>query len=75
MKSLYDYDNNINIITTPNGDTVITMNEAIFTEMLNAIYDGQVAQKADGLTATAENTNKLWTALYDKENESRVEKQ
>lgn len=75
MKSLYDYNNNINVVTTPNGDTIITMNEAIFVDMLNAIYDGQVAQKADGFTATAESTHKLWTALYDKENESRVEKQ
>ena len=74
MKSLYDYNNNINVTTTPNGDTVITMNDAIFTEMLNAIYDGQVSQKAEGLVATAENTNKLWNALYDKENESRANK-
>lgn len=66
MKSIYDYQNNINIVTTPNGDKVITMNEAILTEICNLVWMGGEYQSSKGLNASAENTLKLWTALTDK---------
>lgn len=66
MKSIYDYQNNINIVTTPNGDKVITMNEAILTEICNLIWMGGEYQSSKGLNASAESTLKLWTALTDK---------
>ena len=71
---IYNYDKHINIITTPSGDKVITMNSTIFTEMINAVFDGQVKAKEDGRLATARNLNKLWSALYDKEDASCVRK-
>lgn len=64
---MYDYDKNINIITTPNGDKVITMNDAIFTKLLNDIFDAKLYQQFKKLDATAEDTKKLWQALADKE--------
>lgn len=70
MNSLYDYENNITVNTTPNGDKVITMNSAIFTEILNSISDGQIWQKEKGYKATAEQTRQLWNALYDKDEEN-----
>ena len=66
MKSIYDYENNINITTTPNGDKVITMNEQILTAICNTIWDGGQYQSDKGLDATAEDTMKLWTALVNK---------
>lgn len=70
MNSLYDYENNITVTTTPNGDKVVTMNSAIFTEILNNISDGQIYQKEQGYKATAEQTRQLWNALYDKDEAS-----
>jgi len=70
MKSIYDYDNNISVITTPNGDKVITMNSEIFVSILNHLYDAGLHQESKGYQATAENTYKLWGALNDKEERS-----
>lgn len=67
MKSIYDYENNINIVTTPNGDKVITMNDAILTSIVNHIWDAGQYQSEKGLDATAEDTLKLWTALTSKD--------
>lgn len=61
--SIYDYKNNIKITTTPNGDKVITMNEAILTKLCNDIFEAQMAQQNRGLEATAKDTNELWQAL------------
>ena len=36
--SIYDYEANINITTTPNGDKVLTMNDAIFTKIIKRQY-------------------------------------
>ena len=64
---MYDYNKNINIITTPNGDKVITMNDAIFTKLLNDLFDAQMYQESKNLNATARDTQDLWRALADKE--------
>lgn len=65
MENIYDYKNNINVITTPNGDKVITMNEAIYVQLLNHIYDASKHQKSQNHNATAKSTMKMWDALYD----------
>lgn len=61
--SIYDYEANINITTTPNGDKVLTMNDAIFTKIINDIYEASKSQEKKGLTATSRDTLKLWAAL------------
>lgn len=66
MDNIYDYKNNINVITTPNGDKVITMNEAVYVELLNHLYDASVYQKSKNHNATAESTMEMWDALNDK---------
>lgn len=61
--SIYDYEANINIITTSSGDKVITMNDAIFTKLINDIYEASKSQEKKGLTATSRDTMRLWNAL------------
>lgn len=61
--SIYDYEANINITTTPNGDKVLTMNDAIFTKIINDIYEASLSQDKKGLTATSRDTMRLWNAL------------
>lgn len=63
MTSLYDYISNINVVTTPNGDKVITMNGAIYTKIVNDIYDSAETAYAEGRKATAEDTMNLWRKL------------
>lgn len=61
--SIYDYEANINIITTSSGDKVITMNDAIFTKIINDIYEASQSQEKKGLSATSRDTMRLWSAL------------
>ena len=61
--SIYDYEANINITTTPSGDKVITMNDAIFTKIINDIYEASQSQEKKGLSATSRDTMRLWHAL------------
>ena len=61
--SIYDYEANINITTTPNGDKVITMNDAIFTKLINDIYEASQSQDKKGFKATSRDTLRLWNAL------------
>lgn len=70
MGNIYDYAKNIKVITTVNGDKVITMNEAIFTAIRNAIHDASERYEDKGLQATADDLKKLWASLVDKNNES-----
>lgn len=65
MKNIYDYKNNINVITTPNGDKVITMNEAVYVELLNHLFDASAYQKLNNHNATAKSTMEMWKALND----------
>lgn len=70
MTDIYNYNKNITITTTPNGDKVITMNKAILTKLCNCLYDAQRYQQDNNLNATAKDTAKLWEALaYEDENE------
>lgn len=71
MENIYDYANNIKVITTISGDKVITMNEAIFTAIRNAIHDASEWYEDKGLQATADDLKKLWASLVDKNNESK----
>ena len=64
---IYNYQANITVTTTPNGDKVITMNGAIFTKLLNDLFDAQMYQENKNLNATARDTQELWRALDDKE--------
>lgn len=61
--SIYDYEENISIITTPNGDKVLTMNDAIFTKIINCIYEAHQSQEKKGFTATSRDTLRLWNVL------------
>lgn len=63
MKDIYNYNNNINITTTPNGDKVVTMNEEILVAIINRIFEAAESYRAKGLYATAEDTMELWKAL------------
>lgn len=65
MNDIYDYKNNINVITTPNGDKVITMNEAIYVELLNHLFDASLYQQSKNHNETAKSTMKMWDALND----------
>ena len=65
MENIYDYKNNINLITTPNGDKVITMNEAIYVQLLNNLFDASLYQKSENHNATAKSTMEMWDALND----------
>ena len=61
--SIYDYEANINIITTSSGDKILTMNDAIFTKLINDIYEASKSQEKKGLTETSRDTLRLWSAL------------
>ena len=66
MTDIYNYKKNITITTTPNGDKVITMDEAILISLINCIDDASEHQRSKGLDATADDTKELWRALSDK---------
>lgn len=61
--SIYDYANNVKVVTTVNGDKVITMNDAIFTTMICDLYEAKEMQQQDNRKATAETTQELIDAL------------
>ena len=65
MTNIYDYKANIKVITTPHGDKVVTMNDAIFTLIKNCLYDAAELQKKEGHDATSEDTMKLWDSWDD----------
>lgn len=69
-KDYYNYKKNISVVTTPNGDKVITMNSEIFTLLVNHIYDAVELQENEGHKATSDDTKELWRTLIDKEKES-----
>lgn len=63
---LYNYKENIQVVTTPTGDKVVTMNEAILTSICNRIFDAAMKEREEGLEATAEDTLELWKTLIEK---------
>ena len=40
-----------------------TMNDAIFTKIINDIYEASQSQEKKGLSATSRDTLRLWNAL------------
>lgn len=65
----YNYKKNISVVTTPNGDKVITMNSQVFDLLVNHLYDAAKLQENEGHKATSEDTKELWRTLLDKEKE------
>lgn len=63
MEDIYNYRKHVKVVTTPSGDKVITMNEAIFTSMIIALYEGKEHQEQDNRDATAKSTLRLINAL------------
>lgn len=63
-KSPYDYKANTNVVATPNGDIVITMNKAIYVTLLNDLWDASRIQEKEGHKATSEDTMSLWRAIH-----------
>ena len=63
MEDIYNYEKHVKVVTTPSGDKVITMNDAIFMSMIVALYEGRDHQEQDDRNATAENTQSLINAL------------
>lgn len=63
-KSPYDYKANTNVVATPKGDIVITMNKAIYVKLLNDIYDASRLQEKEGHGAISEDTRSLWGAIH-----------
>ena len=72
-KRLFDYQANIAITKTPNGDIVMTMNDAILTAITNHIHDASELQRQQGYDATAEDTKELWRAICEKEEQLESE--
>lgn len=67
MKDYFNYQENINVMTTKHGDKVISMNKEIYTLLLNHIFDASEYQEERNLKATAKDTMELWQVLRDKE--------
>lgn len=63
MEDIYNYGKHVKVVTTPSGDKVITMNDAIFTSMIIALYEGKEHQEQDDRDATAKTTLRLINAL------------
>lgn len=70
MENIYNYEKNIKVVTTAGGEKVIMMNDAIFTTIRNAISDAAEYRKEKGYSCIAEDTERLWNALCDKNNAS-----
>ena len=68
-KDYYNYRKNISVVTTPNGDKVITMNKEAFTLLVNHLDDAAKLQENEGHKATSEDTKELRRTLIDKEEE------
>ena len=65
----YNYKKNISVVTTPNGDKVVTMNSQVFDLLVNNMYDAMKLQRNEGHIATSEDTKELWLTLLEKERE------
>ena len=63
MEDIYNYKENIKVITTTNGDKVITMNEEIYISILNHVFNSSEYLKERGFNASSVDTLNLWDAL------------
>lgn len=75
MKNIYDYQTNVTLTKTPNGDIVMTMNDAILIALINYTHDAYELQRQKGYNATAENAKALWRALCEKEEQMEGEEE
>lgn len=66
---MYDYDKDITVTTTPNGDKVVTMSKAVYTKLCNSVFDAQSYQRDKSFTRTARDTLELWSAIVAEEEE------
>ena len=65
MENIYNYQENIKVITTSKGDKVITMNKEIFTMLCNRVWEASESQREHNYNNTAKDTLKLWDALMN----------
>lgn len=66
MTDIYNYKENINIITTKDGKyKILCMNPAILTVINNCVFDASEKAEAEGRGATADDLKKLFKALID----------
>lgn len=63
MNSIYDFEDNVKVMTTANGDKVITMNREILVTIENALYDAIELQEKQGNIFTAKGTRRIIKAL------------
>lgn len=63
MNSIYDFEDNVKVMTTINGDKVITMNREILVTIENALYDAIELQEKQGHIFTAKGTQRIIKAL------------
>ena len=61
----YNYKANIKVVTTSNGDKVITMNSQIYVALLNNLYDAHYHHEEHNRQLLADNVIKMWKALND----------
>ena len=62
----HDYKKNIDI-KRENNDGIITMNDAIFVELVNNVYASSQYYEEQGFEATASQIKDLWRTLIEKE--------
>ena len=62
----YNYKENIKVITTPNGDKVITMNSQIYVALLNNLYDAHYHHEEHNRQTLVDDAIRMWKALNDK---------
>lgn len=66
MKDIYNYKENISIITTKDGKyKILCMNPEILTVINNCIFDASEKAEAEGRGATAQDLKQLFMALVD----------
>ena len=70
MTDIYNYNKNINITATPNGDIVMTMNKQILTSIICLVAEAKKNQEKDNRQASADDTWELFQALYEKEHQA-----
>lgn len=72
MENIYDYEDNITLTKTANGDAVITMNKAILDEITCMLYDAANKAHHDGHEATAKDWQRMINVLVEKEKEAKL---
>ena len=67
MKSIYNYQENINIVTTDdNKYKILLVTPEILTVINNCVFDASEKAESEGRDATAKDLRELFLALIDK---------